>query len=174
MLYHQRLTDLVNGHASNERQQLVKNEVHGCNVDTKKPRRSGAGKSGGAVGEAIAGAPDCPAAVVLNIGVGGDQRGSTELGEALAVAAFDEAADDESAVDVGAGVEHSEDACDHGLGAGAVEVHGSRFGVRLSSAVPKSYHHGQPCATPLDAMPLSQSRLINPLSPSSLVTTLLR
>ena len=120
------------------KQRVVVDDV----LHMKKPRRGGAGGSSGAVGKSVAGTPDCPAAVVLDIGVGGDQCGGTALGKTLAVAAFDEAANDESAVNVGAGVEHGENAGDHGLGAGAVEVHGSRFGMRLSSAVPKSYTIG--------------------------------
>jgi hypothetical protein len=123
MLYHQRLTDLVNGHASNERQQLVKNEVHGCNVDTKKPRRSGAGESVAehvseevaVVGSAVNGGVCSVDGVAL---LAGDGDGDAVCGG------------EEGRVAEGSGVGH-----------------GSRFGVRLSSAVPKSYHHVQPCTT---------------------------
>ena len=55
-----------------------------------------------------------------------------------------------------------------------LDRHGSRFGVRLSSAVPKSYHHGLPCATTLVAVTLGQPCLINPLSPTTAIATLLR
>jgi hypothetical protein len=123
MLYHQRLADLVNGHASNERQQLVKNEVHGCNVDTKKPRRSGAGESGAehvseevaVVGSAVDGGVCSVDGVAL---LAGDGNGDAVCGS------------EEGGVAEGSGVGH-----------------GSRVGVRLSSAVPESYtmrSHAQP------------------------------
>jgi hypothetical protein len=50
--------------------------------------------------------------------------------------------------------------------------HGSRCGVQVLPAVPKSYHLAHPCATL--PMPLSQSRLVDTFRPSSLVAALLR
>jgi hypothetical protein len=55
----------------------------------------------------------------------------------------------------------------HGL-----KGHGSRVGVQVLPAVPKSYHLAQPCATL--PIPLSQSRLVDAFRPSSLVAALLR
>jgi hypothetical protein len=95
----------------------------GFRVAAKEKAPEGAGESGKAVGEAVAGAPNSPAAVVLDVGVGSNEGGSTALCEALGVAAFDKAADDKGAVDVGAGSEHGEDAGDNGDCAGGVEVH---------------------------------------------------
>jgi hypothetical protein len=147
MLYHQRLTDLVNGHASNERQQLVKNEVHGCNVDTKKPRRSGAGESSAehvseevaVVGSAVDGGVCSVDGVAI---LAGDGDGDAVCGG------------EEGRVAEGSGV-----------------VHGSRVGAL-------SLNH-TPCAAMRNrsrsySVTLSQSRLINPLRPSSLVAALLR
>ncbi|AZB50557.1 hypothetical protein [Synechococcus phage S-H1] len=81
-----------------------------------------------AIGELIAGAPDAPAAVVLNVGVGSDQRISVTSSEVFGVAAFDEAADDFGAVEIGAGFHGCKDADDDLLSARTVEIHLFRCG----------------------------------------------
>jgi len=74
-----------------------------------------------AVGDSIAGAPYLPAAVVRDVGVGGDQRVGVAVSQVLGVAAFHETADNECSVDVTAGCQNREDAGNDGFCAGAVE-----------------------------------------------------